>query len=58
MLYYALRTPGELVVASAYPYVIALVYLPALAILLRRPARDSDELSKNASFDSDLRAVG
>jgi hypothetical protein len=48
ILYYLMRTPGESVVRSAYPYVIALVYLPALAILFRPRAADRTDVPVQA----------
>jgi hypothetical protein len=51
ILYYLMRTPGAPVVRSAYPFVIALIYLPALAILLRQPKHENPELSKSSASD-------
>ena len=51
ILYYLLRTPGELVVRSAYPLVIALLYLPALIILLRQPSDATRSIVKQPTAE-------
>jgi hypothetical protein len=53
ILWYLLREGGDSIVRSAYPYVIALLYLPSLLIVLRQRYGVADETGRTGGGGAD-----